>query len=267
MLGLTADTGEQAVLRLLTRQPWRRHAAGLLAREASVQQQLAGSAIPAPRSIAVDLSGEEAGAPAHLMSWLPGRLCLDSASDTVLESAAQVLADIHHFEPGLDRPREYQSWAAPSKRVVPPWARERGLWERAFALLEQPAPDFAGTFLHRDFHLGNVLWSYGQVSGVVDWVETSWGPAALDVAHACTYLAMLHGVDAADRFADAYRRRAGGRGDEDEFRYWEVMDVVGYLPDPAKVVQPWRDGGLDISDGLACRRLEERLEQVDGRRG
>ena len=142
------------------------------------------------------------------------------------------------------------------------WVRRPPLWNHAFELLEQPPPAYSGTFLHRDFHLGNVLWSGGRISGVVDWVETSWGPADLDVAHAATCLAMLHGVEAAARFTDAHRRRADDRRDEDQFRYWNVMDIVGYLPDPVKVVQPWRDSGLDISDDLARRRLEQRLDHV-----
>ncbi|GAA1650756.1 phosphotransferase family protein [Actinoplanes couchii] len=255
MLALTADDGERAVLRLMTKEPWRRHAAGLLTREATVQRQLHGSRIPVPRSIALD-------PPAHLMSWLPGNLRLDSAAEDVLEVMAQTLADIHHFDPGLDRPRLYQSWAPPGKRVIVPWMRRPELWGQAFELLEQPAPAYAGTFLHRDFHLGNLLWSRGHISGVVDWVETSWGPADLDVAHAATYLAMLHGIEASIRFTDAYRRRTGDRSDEEQCRYWNVLDIVGYLPDPVKVVQPWRDSGLDITDDLARRRLEQRLEHV-----
>ncbi|GAA0484013.1 hypothetical protein Ade02nite_96090 [Paractinoplanes deccanensis] len=105
-----------------------------------------------------------------------------------------------------------------------------------------------------------MLWQHDQISGVVDWVETSWGPAWLDVSHAATYLAMLHDADAATRFMTACRRRSGGPIDED--RYWTVMDIVGYLPTPAKVATPWRDCGLDISDTLAQRRLEEWLTQV-----
>ncbi|WP_442818505.1 phosphotransferase [Streptomyces sp. NBC_01320] len=57
-------------------------------------------------------------------------------------------------------------------------------------------------------HPGNVLFTgpdgNPRVSGVVDWVETSWGPADLDVAHCSTALAVLHGVPAGMRFADLY---------------------------------------------------------------
>jgi aminoglycoside phosphotransferase (APT) family kinase protein len=256
---LTAETGEQAVLRLMTKQPWRRHAPGLLARDEAVQKQLEPTAIPAPRSIATDLSGVESGAPAHLMSCLPGRL--DYSGKQAIEPLAQLLVEIHHFDPGADRPREYQSWAGPDKWVVPGWAQEPHLWNRAFHELAQPAPGYEGTFLHRDFHLGNVLWTGNRITGVVDWVETSWGPAGLDVAHAATYLAMLHGNEPAARFAEAYFRRVG-RPAAEEFRYWNLMDVVGYLPDPAKVVHPWRDAGLEVTDRQAQTRLEQRLKAI-----
>jgi hypothetical protein len=54
MLALTSDDGSKLVLRLMTEEPWRRHAGGLLSRESLVQTQLADSDVPAPRSIAVD---------------------------------------------------------------------------------------------------------------------------------------------------------------------------------------------------------------------
>ncbi|MEV0607892.1 aminoglycoside phosphotransferase family protein [Polymorphospora rubra] len=262
VLRLTAADGGDAVLRLMTKEPWRRHAAGLLTREANVQEQLGRSSIPVPRSLALDPSGAEAGVPAHLMSYLPGQLRLDRASDQVIGTLADLLVAVHRFDPGPAKPRDFQSWAGPDKRVVPRWARWPGLWEWAFDELDQPAPAHVGTFLHRDFHLGNVLWTGERISGVVDWVETSWGPAHLDVAHAATYLAMLHGAAPAAAFTDAYCRRAGGRPADDELRYWNVLDIVGYLPDPAKVVQPWRDRGLTIGDDLARIRLEQRLEAV-----
>jgi aminoglycoside phosphotransferase (APT) family kinase protein len=245
----------------MTKEPWRTHAPGLLARESQVQQQLAATDIPAPATIAVDPQGEGAGTPAHLMSRLPGAVELGRHDDVLLERLARLLAGIHAFDPAPARPRQYQSWAPPSKRVVPGWARCPDLWREAFDLLDQPPPSYVGTFLHRDFHVGNVLWMDGDVSGVVDWVETSWGPRALDVAHCTTYLAMLHGQEAAGRFETAYRRLTDDH-DDDRARYWRVMDVVGYLPDPTKVAQPWRDLGHEVTDEQARARLEQHLAAV-----
>ena len=259
ILRLTADTGDQAVLRLMTREPWRGHAPAMLARESSVQDQLDAGPVPAPRSIAVDLDGSRAGAPAHLMTWLPGRVELEGCSEGLLGRLARLLRDIHRHDPGERPPRDYQSWAHPAKRVVPEWSLRPGLWERAFRVLEGAPPPYRGVFLHRDFHLGNVLWRRGEPSGVVDWVETSWGPAALDVAHCATYLAMLHGLDVAHRFVRAYHCLDPDRGDPRDDRYWATMDIVGYLPGPAKIVQPWRDLGRHVDEVEAQRRLEELL--------
>jgi len=44
------------------------------------------------------------------------------------------------------------------------------VWERAVEISRGPAPDLPAVLLHRDFHPGNVLWRYGRVSGVVDWL-------------------------------------------------------------------------------------------------
>lgn len=263
MLLVTGVSGDEAVLRLMTREPWRTHACGLLEREAMVLHQLEPTSIPVPRSIALDSTGRVAGAPAHLMSRLPGRLELRRCDDQLLAELAAVLASIHGFQPADDeRPRPYQSWAVRAKRVVPAWARRADLWLKAFEVLEAAPPAFVAAFLHRDFHLGNVLWDRGTVSGVVDWVETSWGPPDLDVAHASTYVAMLHGPNAARSFGECYEDLTGRSAAGSSRAYWDLMDIVGYLPGPAKVVQPWRDQGLSIADEVAQRRLEGHLATV-----
>jgi len=256
MLRLTAEDGSQAVLRLMTREPWRTHAAGLLRREAGVQALLAGTPVAAPTSLALDADGSRAGTPAHLMTLLPGSLELGRCDDDFLGRLAGLLGSIHAVDPGSDRPRTFQSWAPPAKRQLPQWSARPELWREAFALLETEPPAYDGRFLHRDFHLGNVLWDGDEPTGVVDWVETSWGPAALDVAHAATYLSMLHGVAAAERFVKLTGCEVPA--------YWQVLDVVGYLPDPVKVTAPWRDCGHHVPDRVAHERLEELLEQALG---
>ena len=124
------------------------------------------------------------------------------------------------------------------------------VWQAAFEVLAADPPAFEPTFLHRDFNLRNVLWLDGEVSGVVDWVETSWGPAWLDVAHLRTNLAIRHGTAVADRLAAAYVAVSGRTPDP----YWDVMDVVGFLPPPG--------GQGFLSDPAERRRLEQHLEAL-----
>ena len=109
------------------------------------------------------------------MTLLPGRLEPDRVDDASLGLLADLLATVHEVEPSRDV-RLFQSWAWEAKYVVPRWASDPGLWQDAFALLRTPVPAYEPTFLHRDFGPHNVLWSDGQVTGLVDWVETSVGP-------------------------------------------------------------------------------------------
>lgn len=247
---LATTTGEKLVLREITREPWRRHGEELITREARVQRELQQTAVPVPRPIAVDARAEYAADPALVMTLLPGGLELERADDAVLEALAEVMHAIHAYRPP-EMPRAYQTWG---QRVVPEWTERPELWRRAFAILQADPPAHEPVFIHRDFHLGNVLWEGTTVTGIVDWVETSSGPARLDVAHCRANLAMLHGPETAHRFAEI--------ACADDGRYWDLFDIAGYLPDPVKVVAPWRERGRPISDDLARARLEDYLADV-----
>lgn len=226
MLALTDRTGQRTVLRLMTEDPWRRHGAELTSRERAAQLELATTPVPAPSSVALDAAGEHGGIAAHLMNWLPGTPASAANSKQVAAMAA-MLALIHDIEPSHPF-RPYQSWAPPAKWVVPEWSRHPGSWKRAFDLLAAGPPDYTAVFLHRDFSHRNLLWRDDAICGVVDWVETSSGPAWLDVAHAATNLAISFGpVPATDllrKYAALTQRRPG--------RYWLVLDAAGFLPVP-----------------------------------
>lgn len=249
MLALTTQSGDDHVLRLMTREPWWTHGPALTTREAEVQQALAHTRVPSPRSRALDADGERCGWPAHLMSLLPGRVDRTRTDPASLDRLAHELATIHAVEPTIEV-RAYQSWTWEAKRAVPPWAGDATLWEQAFALLRTDPPAHEPRFLHRDFHLRNVLWSDERITGVVDWVEASTGPAWLDVAHCATNLALDHGTATADQFAAAYVARTGREAEP----YFDVMDVVGFLPPPGK------EGFVTAPDER--RRLEDRLAVV-----
>ena len=249
MLALTTAAGDHAVLRLMTNEPWRTHGAELTTREHETQLLLADTDIPAPRSIALDAAGESTGEAGHLMTLVPGAVDLERTEDDDLGVLARALASIHAVRPE-HQPRTYQSWAWSAKYVVPDWSREPAAWKRAFEILEEDPPSSEEVFLHRDFQSRNVLWTGAVITGVVDWVETSWGPAWLDVAHCRTNLAILHGTEVADRFGAAYRRLTG----REAVPYFDVVDIVGFLPPPGR--------RAFVTDPDDQRRLEEHLLTV-----
>ncbi|WP_083707280.1 phosphotransferase family protein [Intrasporangium flavum] len=228
MLELSDASGRGHVLRLMTNEPWRTHGAELTRRERAAQEAVADTPVPAPMSVALDADGAEAGVAAHLMTRLPGAPTREVDVATV-EAMAGTLATVHAVRPA-EPFRTYQSWAWEAKRVLPAWTRHPASWTRAFEVLAQEPPGYLPTFLHRDFSHRNLLWSDGRVSGVVDWVEASTGPAWLDAAHAATTLALAHGPAPARAFLDAYRPLAP----EEPSAFWLVMDAVGFLPPPGR---------------------------------
>ncbi|MFI6372059.1 alpha/beta fold hydrolase [Streptomyces sp. NPDC050546] len=255
MRRLTLDDGTSLALRTFVKPFFRRHAPGLLAREADVLTLLAGQeGVPAPELIGVDATAEHCDHPSLLMSVLPGRVRVDEEDlDARVELLAAQLAAIHRVVPE-ERPRTYQAWTSPTG--VPPG------WERAVDVIRRDSPPYEGCFLHRDFHPGNVLFTGSgpglRIGGVVDWVETSWGPADLDVAHCSTALALLYGPEYGLGFRERYEAHGGRHlADGPDHLYWRLLDALAYVPDAAKLAVPWRElGRTDLTPEVLAGRLE-----------
>ncbi|MEU3959681.1 phosphotransferase [Streptomyces buecherae] len=264
------DGRRSLVLRSFVKPFFVRHAEGLLTREATILRLLGDTDVPAATLVAVDATARYCDHPSLLMSHLPGTVRLDDqGADGRAEPLARQLVRIHRLPvTARQRPRAYQPWASP-ERVTPPTATERPeLWRRAVDVIRREPPDYQGCFLHRDFHPGNVLFTGTnddpRVSGVVDWVETSWGPADLDVAHCSTALALLHGVPAGMRFADRYVAAGGTLAEGGTTHlYWRLLDALGFAPDAEKVALPWRQlGRVDLTATVLTHRLEEYVEAL-----
>lgn len=271
---LRTEAERELVLRSFVKPFYRRHAPGLLAREAEVLALLAGTDVPVPRCLAVDAAGEFCDAPSLLMSSLPGSVRVDEAgADSRVDLLARQLVAIHGVSvPEGARPRPYQAWTSPERVRVPDGTAVPELWARAVELIGREAPAYEGCFLHRDFHPGNVLFTGEgaglRLSGVVDWVETSWGPADLDVAHCSTALALLYGVECGLRFAERYVAHGGALSPDPEARlYWRLLDALAFAPDADKVGQSWRHlGRTDLTPRVLMARLEAYVAAlVEGR--
>ncbi len=257
------------VLRSFVKEFYVQHALGLLTREADVLRLLAGTGIPVARLLDVDAAAEHCEHPSLLMSLLPGQIRLDEDDvDRKITLLVEQLLAIHRLDvPEASRPRAYQAWTGPDRVRVPENTARPELWRRAVELIRREPPAFRPCFLHRDFHPGNVLFT-GQgadlaISGVVDWVETSWGPADLDVAHCSTAIALLHGVPAGMRVAEEYRAAGGVLSAEEDHRYWRLLDALAFAPDAEKVAVPWREvGRVDLTPAVLAERLEDYLDSI-----
>jgi aminoglycoside phosphotransferase (APT) family kinase protein len=252
------------VLRTFTEPFFVEHAEDLLNREADALALLAGTGVPAPGPIALDPTAAHCEYPSLLMTHLPGRTVLD---DEGLEARVPLLARqlvaIHAVRSG-DRPHEYEAWTT-ADAVVPPDGADAAAWAAAIDVIRGPAPGYEGRFLHRDFQPGNVLFDVSpesaaelRITGVVDWVQTSWGPADLDVAHCSTNLALLHGPPWGLRFAEEYEKAGGVLAAAPEERlYWRLLDGLAFAAAAPWVARRWREAGRT---DLTTRAVEQRLD-------
>ncbi|CAN3984659.1 phosphotransferase family protein [Kitasatospora purpeofusca] len=272
-LAVEGPAGRDAlVLRSFVKPFYVRHAQGLLTREADVLTMLAEHArgVPAARLRAVDATADFCDHPSLLMTLLPGDVRVDGY-DVVDRSRllADQLVRIHAFQvPEHLRPRDYQAWVTPESVRVPDATTRPDLWDRAAEIIRRRPPSYRGCFLHRDFHPGNVLFAGRgdelRITGVVDWVETSWGPADLDVAHCSTALALLHGVPVGMQFADLYAAAGGELAESPgDHLYWRLLDALAFAPDAEKVGVSWRDlGREELTPTVLAQRLEDYLQEL-----
>ncbi|MFF7187438.1 phosphotransferase family protein [Streptomyces sp. NPDC008222] len=258
------------VLRSFVKPFYVKHALGLLTREADILQLLANTNVPAARLHGVDAAAQHCDHPSLLMSLLPGSVRLDEEDvERKTELLARQLVEIHGLRvPDGARPRTYEAWTSSERVRLPEHSEHPDVWQRAVEVIRRRPPAYPPCFLHRDFHPGNVLFA-GEgdglaITGVVDWVETSWGPADLDVAHCSTALALLHGVRVGMRLADQYIAAGGMLSDAPaDHLYWRALDALAFAPDAEKVAVPWRElGRTDLTPAVLAERLEEYLQAV-----
>jgi aminoglycoside phosphotransferase (APT) family kinase protein len=184
--------GESLVLRWSDPEIWGATGKDHVRREAMACELLATSTVPVPRLIAIDPDGATAGGPASLMGWQPGRTRHDRLSPAAVTALAELTVAVHSTPvPAEQRPPEF-SYRGPAAPEVPSWSRRPELWRRAIEFRRAGTPATPYGWLHRDFHLGNLLWQGDTITGLIDWTDACWGPPDLDVAHLCSDLAMLH---------------------------------------------------------------------------
>lgn len=222
----------ELVLRRFVRADWLAEEPDVAEREATALTLMADSPVPTPGLVAVDVDGSAAGAPAVLMTRLPGSVVWNPLDvNAFLRALAELLPALHATAvPAETRLPAYAPYPLKMRRP-PRWARRPEAWRRAIELLDGPPPSSEHVFIHRDYHPGNVLWQDGRVSALIDWVNASIGCPWADVGHCRVNLASELGQAAVERFLDFYRA-AAGRTDH-YHPYWDIAAAIGGLEEDA----------------------------------
>ncbi|WP_242614538.1 phosphotransferase family protein [Actinomadura roseirufa] len=198
-------------------------------REIAALALLAGCPIPTPTLVAADPAGAYCDVPALLISRLQGhppRPAPDDLPEYLIQLAAALLA-VHALNGAATMP-PYVPYNRLDVRLPPRHALRPDVWDRAFEVAAGPPPEAPARFIHRDYHPDNTLWSYGRLTGVVDWSDASSGPIAIDIARMRRGLAVRYGRPVADRFLASFDQVSGGYPHDP---YWDVRSVLDLLPE------------------------------------
>ena len=197
----------------------------LAQREVIALRFVGGSSLPTPKLLATDLEARFADAPALLMTLVPGHIEWQPRDlETYLGRLAELLPRTHAIPVPEDRAiPPYDPYGLEIRRP-PRWSSDPDMWWKAIEVFEGPPPVVECCFIHRDYHPGNVLWSRGRVSGVVDWGHASIGSPYADVGHCRVNLAYQFGQEAADRFLARYQDLTGRR---EYHPYWDIVAAIG----------------------------------------
>jgi len=178
--------------------------------------------VPVPRLLAKDEDGAVTGVRCTLTSALIGQPDFTPADrQSWLIQLATTQAAIHAV-PVNEQIRGY-GWGGSGAMAPSPdrygsrwrpldWLADAGLRDAA---LEAAAGPLAAqkVLVHGDYQHFNVLWSEGQLTGVVDWPNAGTGNRGSDVGQCRLNVAVLLDTRTADDYLVIYERAGGSRVD------------------------------------------------------
>jgi aminoglycoside phosphotransferase (APT) family kinase protein len=170
--------------------------------------------VPVPEPVALDADGGWFGPPALVMSRLPGRADVTPIDlDRWLRQLARALAAIHETDttgaagPLLGEPPLGHWGIGDWERLQgePQW-QPTALVDRCVAAIQRHrlSRDQASVLVHGDFHPGNVVWSQGTLTGLVDWGAARLGSRWFELAQCRAGVALLFGMRAVRRLTQHY---------------------------------------------------------------
>ncbi|HUR49006.1 MAG TPA: aminoglycoside phosphotransferase family protein [Acidimicrobiales bacterium] len=218
--------------------------------------------LPTPRLIAVDLTGEAAGALAVLMTVLPGTSDVPLEADPArLQAVGAAAAAVHGIpiEPTEDLPlrTRHMPWIDYAEM------RRDGIEVASTPLLDEAdrliqslaAPEEATVFVHGDLWQGNTMWTGDAYVGMIDWEAAGAGGYGIDLGSLRWDAALLFGFDAAAEVLAGWERASGRRAEN--VPYWDVVAALNTPADMSAYEESMSSAGRPDLKG---RALTERRD-------
>jgi aminoglycoside phosphotransferase (APT) family kinase protein len=257
-------TRRHAVLRTFVRDGWLRAEPDLAAREAALLEVLEQAGVPAPRLLGVDADGTESGSVCLIMTLERGRPVHAPADRSRwIRGLVDAMVRVHDVSPpAIPNLRDQRARLDLHVREATPQRYGMQVDAALWALVAQHWPMVTqrrATLLHDDYHPGNVLWSRGRLTSVVDWTGAGFGEPASDACYLRQDVALVCGSDAGDEVIAAYEAAVGAPVPDRPF--WELLAATR-----AKGAEEWWWGSyVDFGVAVTLPEVERRLERLIAR--
>ena len=255
----------RAVLRTYVNEDWLAVEPDLAAREAAILELLeregvAGAAAAGRRSRRRDVRV----AVSLLMSLEPGRPVNDPDDRRpwiagLIDAMTRIHAVAPPAIPGVrDQYARLDAHVAEARPQRHGLVVDAALWARVAhhwpAVRRRPA-----TLIHDDFHPGNVLWSRGRLTSVVDWTGVGFGEPASDACYLRLDASLVSGLDAGDEVLAAYEAATGAAVPERPF--WDLVAAAR-----AKgAAHLWWGSYAEVGLRVTLAEVEDRLDRFIAR--
>ena len=211
--------------------------------------------LAAPRLIACDLDGHEAGLPASLETVLPGNSGWPKTPTAAgWRDAGAAIARAHRVPL---QPQEHLPLRSGDVRSRARVSASSPLLQLADEVVRRHEPPGGeSVFLHGDVWPGNLLWIGDRCVGLIDWKEACVGDPGSDLANLRYFAALHHGPDGALLVLQGWEDEIGRKATD--VAYWDAVwalysrDAVDELTGP-----DWSHGTNDRRDEFLRAAVDE----------
>jgi aminoglycoside phosphotransferase (APT) family kinase protein len=233
-------------------------------REFRTLQLVNDAGIPSPKPLHIDVTGEYFGAPALLLSYLPGRSLYEPRDEgSWTEQLARVMLSIHAISPAQRDlswlPRFSRDEIARELEELRSEADKAGaLARRVHAALIANLDSVAWPepcLIHEDFWPGNTVWFRQRLVGVIDWVNAKVGDPRCDVTQCAIDAMLVLGIEAYDRLRATYQTMAPAP--LQDLWYFDLFNGLRALIYYSHWLLAYRDVGLTkVTLDVASHRIQ-----------
>ena len=253
-------TRRRAVLRTFTDDGWIRAEPDLAAREAALLEVLERAGVPAPRLLGVDADGSASGSISMIMTLEPGHPVNDPADRRPwIAGLIDALCRIHDVAPPpIPNLRDQTARLDLHTQEATPMRYGMAVEPELWATIARVWPTVArrpATLLHDDYHPGNVLWSRGRLTSVVDWTGAGFGDPVSDICYLRQDVSLVSGLAAGDEVLAAYEAVTGAAVPDRPF--WDLLAASR-----AKGAERWWWGSyVDFGLPVTLAEVEDRCDR------